>query len=105
VAQKVKTPDQSGASLSVPSTNITTVKRTYGPPKTGFPETHMPLLLTKITSLCTGNFAFLVESIYQELRVHDVKKNAIEAKIREIGEKSKEKKIWIVKENVMVGSN
>jgi hypothetical protein len=39
-----------------------------------------------------------VESVYQELRAHKVKKNAIEAKVREVAEKSKEKKIWVISE-------
>jgi len=65
-------------------------------PKTTFPDAHIPLLLEKITNLATANLTFIVESIHQELRVHKVKKNAIEAKVREVAEKSKEKKIWVV---------
>ena len=75
-----------------------TSKRTISSaPKTVFPEAHLDDLLAKITDLATPNFTFLVESIYQDLRVHKIKKNAIEAKLREIGEKSKEKKIWVIK--------
>jgi len=77
----------------------TTVRRTA---KTMFPDAHLPLLLTKINSLETGNITFLVESIYQELRGFNVKKNSIEAKIKEVGEKSKEKKVWIVKSSATV---
>ncbi|OJA14705.1 hypothetical protein AZE42_12100, partial [Rhizopogon vesiculosus] len=65
-------------------------------PKTTFPDAHVPLLLDKITSLATANLTFIVESIHQELRAHKVKKNAIEAKVREVAEKSKEQKIWVV---------
>lgn len=73
-------------------------------PKTNFPEAHLGTLLTKITELATPSLAFLVESVYQDLRTHKIKKNAIEAKVREIGEKSKDKKVWIVKPTVQVGS-
>ena len=45
----------------------------------------------------TGNITGIVETVYLELRAHKVKKNAIEAKLREIGEKSKEKKVWVLK--------
>ncbi|KIJ17461.1 hypothetical protein PAXINDRAFT_175905 [Paxillus involutus ATCC 200175] len=69
-------------------------------PKTAFPDAHIGTLLTKITDLATPSLTFLVESIYQDLRVHKVKKNAIEAKVREVGEKSKDKKIWVVKQAV-----
>ena len=48
----------------------------------------------------TGNITAIVEVVYQELRNHKVKKNAIEAKVREIGEKNK--KIWVVKAEVKV---
>ncbi|KAH7924570.1 hypothetical protein BV22DRAFT_498652 [Leucogyrophana mollusca] len=69
-------------------------------PKTTFPEAHLPLLLAKISSLATANLTFIVESIHQELRIHKVKKNAIEAKVKEVGEKSKDRKIWVIKEDV-----
>jgi phosphoserine phosphatase len=59
-------------------------------------------LISKITDLATSNITFLVESIYQDLRVHKVKKNAIETKVREVGEKCKERKVWIVKPGVAV---
>lgn len=39
----------------------------------------------------------LVESVYEALKPHKVTKAAIEAKIREIGEKDKVKKKWVVK--------
>ncbi|KAK0459570.1 chromatin assembly factor 1 subunit A-domain-containing protein [Desarmillaria tabescens] len=66
-------------------------------PKTVFPEAHLPLLLSKINALQTTNLTFLVEAIYQDLRAHKVKKNAIEAKVREVGEKNKDTKFWKVK--------
>jgi len=69
-------------------------------PKTAFPEAHMPLLLERISSLATPSLPFIVESVYKELQEQRVKKNAIEAKVREVGEKCKEKKIWVVKQEV-----
>ncbi|KAF8559629.1 hypothetical protein OG21DRAFT_1502866 [Imleria badia] len=71
-------------------------------PKTVFPEAHLGTLLAKITDLATPSLTFLVESIYQDLRIHKIKKNAIEAKVREMGEKSKDKKVWVVKQSVQV---
>lgn len=39
-----------------------------------------------------------MDSIYQDLRSHKIKKNAIEAKVKEVGEKSKDgKKVWVLK--------
>lgn len=67
-----------------------------------FPDVHLSMLLTKIADLATPNLNYLIESIYQDLRIHKVKKNAIEAKVREVGEKSKDKKIWVVKEAVQI---
>jgi chromatin assembly factor 1 subunit A len=67
-----------------------------------FPEAHLPVLVSKIAALETSSITFLVESIYQDLRAHKVKKNAIEAKVKEVGEKCKEKKVWIVKGGVTV---
>jgi len=66
-------------------------------PKNPFPDTHLPFLMTKITSLQAASLTSLVEIVYQELKAHKVKKNAIEAKVREIGEKCKDKKVWILK--------
>jgi hypothetical protein len=83
---------------------IVTMKRTSSAPapKTTFPDAHLPTLVSKINALATSNITFLVESIYQDLRTHKVKKNAIEAKVKEVGEKCKEKKVWIVKPGVAV---
>ena len=71
-------------------------------PRTSFPDVHIPLLVAKIQMMETGNIAGIVETVYQELRQHKVKKNAIEAKLKEIGEKSKEKKVWVVKSEYSV---
>ena len=66
----------------------------------------MPLLLAKIKELDTGNLTFIVETVYKELSTQKagVKKNAIEAKVREVGEKCKEKKVWVVKAEVRVST-
>lgn len=71
-------------------------------PKTVFPEAHLGTLLAKITDLATPSLTFLVESIYQDLRIYKIKKNVIEAKVREMGEKPKDKKVWVVKQTVQV---
>lgn len=89
---------QSGSSASPNATP----KRQMPTPKTPFPPEHLPLLVSKITSMETGNITAIVEVVYQELRSHKVKKNAIEAKVREIGEKNK--KVWVVKADVKVSS-
>ncbi|KAK7693255.1 hypothetical protein QCA50_002822 [Cerrena zonata] len=91
---------QSG-STSTASPNATP-KRQPAAPKTPFPPEHLPLLVSKITSMETGNITAIVEVVYQELRNQKVKKNAIEAKVREIGEKNK--KVWVVKADVKVSS-
>lgn len=76
---------------------------TSGPkPKNPFPEAHLPALLSKIETLATGSLISIVETVYQELKEHKVKKNAIEAKVREVGEKCKDKKVWVVKPVVSV---
>lgn len=82
-------------------------KRPLPPPKTSFPDVHMPFLISKITELDTGNLTFIVESVYKELKglpktmgVPVVKKNAIEAKVKEVGEK--DKKVWTVKSEIKV---
>ncbi|KAJ3908524.1 chromatin assembly factor 1 subunit A-domain-containing protein [Lentinula edodes] len=72
-------------------------------PKTAFPDEHLPILLSKINTAQAANLTVLVEAVSQELREHKVKKNAIEAKIREVGEKCKVRKFWVVKENHPVG--
>jgi chromatin assembly factor 1 subunit A len=78
------------------------IKRTAIAPKTVFPEIHLAHLLDKITSSPTASLPILVDTIYQDLRDHKVKKNSIEAKVREVAEKCKMKKVWIVKDNFRV---
>ncbi|KAI1787917.1 hypothetical protein LXA43DRAFT_1027472 [Ganoderma leucocontextum] len=75
-------------------------KRSALPPKNPFPEAHMPHLLARIDALATSSLLGIVETVHRELQEHKVKKNAIEAKVREVGEKCKEKKVWVVKADV-----
>ncbi|TBU32249.1 hypothetical protein BD311DRAFT_714705 [Dichomitus squalens] len=75
-------------------------KRIAQPPKNPFPEAHMPHLLARIDGLATSSLLGIVETVHRELQEHKVKKNAIEAKVREVGEKCKEKKVWVVKADV-----
>jgi chromatin assembly factor 1 subunit A len=91
-----------GVPLPVPNVDASVSKRVQSEPKTAFPEAQLSVLITKMTSLATGNTNFLVESVYQELREHKIKKNAILAKIKEVGQKCKEKKIWVVKDDIAV---
>lgn len=103
--QKNRSLDAAGAihNTSLPNGTANTAiissvpKRLTVAPKHAFPDMHLPFLLTKITTLQAASITFLVETIYQELRVHKVKKNAIEAKVREVGEKCKERRVWVVK--------
>lgn len=95
-------PVHAAAATSNPPPNSATdptgvVKKAAAPLKNPFPDTHLPFLLNKISELRMASFVLLVEAVYQELKVHKVKKIAIEAKIREVGEKCKEKKVWVVK--------
>ncbi|OSD02875.1 hypothetical protein PYCCODRAFT_1435163 [Trametes coccinea BRFM310] len=71
-------------------------------PKTAFPEAHLPYLLSRIEALATSSLQGIVETVHRELQAHRVKKNAIEAKVREVGEKCKEKKVWVVRSEVKV---
>ncbi|KAH9854026.1 hypothetical protein C2E23DRAFT_819256 [Lenzites betulinus] len=91
-------PSSSSTSLAGPSTPST--KRGGLTPKTAFPDAHIPHLLARIDALETSSLHCIVETVYRELQAHRVKKNAIEAKVREVGEKSKERKVWIVRPEV-----
>ncbi|KAI0781133.1 hypothetical protein BD413DRAFT_21920 [Trametes elegans] len=81
-----------------PST--TTPKRGVPAPKTAFPDAHLPHLLARIEALATSSLQCIVETVHRELQAHRVKKNAIEAKVREVGEKSKERKVWVVRPDI-----
>jgi chromatin assembly factor 1 subunit A len=101
-AASAPSPSMQYPSSLAPAVSALSIRRTVSAPKTTFPDTYLPQLLAKITSLETGNFTFLVESIYQEFRGFGVKKNAVEAKVKEVSEKSKERKVWIVKPDATV---
>ncbi|KAF6764704.1 CoCAF-1 [Ephemerocybe angulata] len=62
-----------------------------------FPDAHLPFLINKIAELETSSFVLLVETIYEALKPNKVTKAAVEAKIREVGEKDKVKKKWVLK--------
>ncbi|EPQ58751.1 hypothetical protein GLOTRDRAFT_104339 [Gloeophyllum trabeum ATCC 11539] len=68
-------------------------------PRTCFPEDQLPALLAKIRSSPTSNLTVLVEIIYSSLQEQGVKvrKNAVETKVREVSEKCKLRKVWVVK--------
>lgn len=74
-------------------------------PKTAFPEAHLPVLISKIQTLETGTISAIVEAVFHELKAHKVKKNSIEAKVKEIAEKAKDSdkgKIWVLKPGVSI---
>lgn len=62
-----------------------------------FPEAHVPTLVKKINELATGSIVLIVETLYQELKDHKVKKNSIEAKIKELA--VKKGRVWVVKQD------
>ena len=90
------------SSANSPLGNANIPKKPPPVPKSVFPEAHMQFLLQKITQLQASSINALVESIYLELREHKVKKIAIEAKVKEVGEKCKEKKVWVIKPALLV---
>jgi chromatin assembly factor 1 subunit A len=66
-------------------------------PKHPFPEAHVPILVAKINELATGSIVLIVETLYQELKDHKVKKNSIEAKVRELA--VKRGRVWVAKQD------
>jgi chromatin assembly factor 1 subunit A len=90
------------SSSNSPLGNANIPKKPPAVPKSVFPEAHVQFLLQKITQLQASSINALVESIYLELREHKVKKIAIEAKVKEVGEKCKEKKVWVIKPALLV---
>ncbi|KAH9053883.1 chromatin assembly factor 1 subunit A-domain-containing protein [Lactarius vividus] len=85
----------------VPDPNSTSshqpqAKRPRTIPKNPFPDAHLPFLKEKVASLGTTSLISLVEALYLDLKTHGVKKNAIEAKVREICVKG-QRQIWSVK--------
>jgi chromatin assembly factor 1 subunit A len=90
-------------STSSPPTADDPAKPRGGPkPKSTFPEALVPTLLSKIRELSTGSLVLIVEAVYQDLKAQKVKKNSLEAKIREVSEKTGSPKVWTVKPDVLV---
>jgi chromatin assembly factor 1 subunit A len=77
-------------------------KRPRTAPKNPFPDAHIPFLKEKVANMGTSSLISLVEALHLDLKTHKVKKNAIEAKIREICVKD-QRHIWSVKADVEVG--
>ncbi|THG98582.1 hypothetical protein EW026_g3635 [Hermanssonia centrifuga] len=99
--ERLQVPPSAAATSSSGPSVFNIKKRPVVQPKTPFPDAHIPLLLSKIGSLESGSLTFIVETVYKELSEFKVKKNAIEAKVKEIGEKSREgKKLWVIKPEV-----
>ncbi|KAH9028140.1 chromatin assembly factor 1 subunit A-domain-containing protein [Lactarius pseudohatsudake] len=71
-------------------------KRPRTIPKNPFPDAHLPFLKEKVASMGTTSLISLIEALYLDLKTHGVKKNAIEAKVREICVKG-QRQIWSVK--------
>ncbi len=92
----------SSSSSNLTASSGPNAKRGAPAPKNPFPEAHLPHLLARIDALGTSSLQCIVETVHRELQGHKVKKNAIEAKVREVGEKCKEKKVWVVKPDVRV---
>ncbi|KAI0689130.1 hypothetical protein BC835DRAFT_1549407 [Cytidiella melzeri] len=95
----------SGAVPLLSSSAAVVPKRPAPQPKTSFPDAQMPILIAKIKELDTGNLTFIIESVYKDLsnlaKVENfprIKKNAIEAKVKEVSEK--DKKVWTVKTEI-----
>lgn len=87
--------------LSVPSEPQASipgvVKKPSLGPKHPFPEAHVPTLITRINELATGSIVLIVETLYQELKDNKVKKNSIEAKVRELA--VKKGRVWVAKQD------
>lgn len=90
--------------LSTPSVEGSGTPKTRGVlnPKVIFPDALLPTLIAKIDQLKSGSMLLVVESTYQALKAQKVKKNAVEAKIRDICEKTGTPKVWTVKADVRV---
>lgn len=86
-------PTKAGAN----SATVIQAPKKAAPLRVPLADTHVPFVLSKITELETGSFVLLVETIYEALKPNKVTKAAVEAKIREVGEKDKVKKKWVVR--------
>jgi chromatin assembly factor 1 subunit A len=68
-----------------------------------FPEAHVPTLVARVNELATGSIVLIVETLYQELKDHKVKKNSIEAKVKELA--VKKGRVWVAKPDVHPGGS
>jgi len=87
----------SGDAAIAPGQPATTAAKKLANPKHPFPDAHLPYLLKRISELEASSVVLLVETIYEGLKPNKVTKAAVEAKVREVGEKCKVKKKWVVK--------
>ena len=72
-------------------------------PKNPFPDAHLPYLLSTIQTMQAKSVTALVEKVHADLQEYKVRKNAIEAKIREVAEKSAQGRVWVLKAGVVGG--
>jgi len=79
------------------------VKKPPPTQKHPFPETHVHILVARINELATGSIVLIVETLYQELKGHKVKKNSIEAKVKELA--VKKGRIWVAKQDAHLDSS
>lgn len=68
-------------------------------PKTTIPDSLLPEFIAKVHG-STSTRAVLIDEVYQALKDRGAKKNAVEAKFKEIAVKEKGTKKWYVSEEV-----
>ena len=95
------TPSSEPAATSTVTGQQPQAKRPRTIPKNPFPDAHLPFLKEKVASMGTSSLIALVEALHLDLKTHRVKKNAIEAKLREICVKD-QRHIWSVKADMEV---
>jgi chromatin assembly factor 1 subunit A len=95
------TPSPDAASPNPVNGQQSQSKRSRTTPKNPFPDAHLPFLKEKVASMGTNSLIALVEALHLDLKAHRVKKNAIEAKIREICVKD-QRHVWSLKADEMV---
>jgi chromatin assembly factor 1 subunit A len=95
------TPSSEPAASSSVSGQQPPAKRPRTTPKNPFPDAHLPFLKEKVANMGTSSLIALIEALHLDLKTHRVKKNAIEAKLREICVKD-QRHIWSVKSDMEV---
>ncbi len=98
---KPNTPPSEPAASNSASGQQQQAKRPRTAPKNPFPDAHLPILKEKVASMGTSSLIALIEALHLDLKDHRVKKNAIEAKLREICVKD-QRHIWSVKADIEV---